>query len=394
MSRLMQWALFFLVTTALATLALYDNGKVSMVWQDWIIETSASFAVLAVILGFGLLYLLIRLIINFWRFPRFWRDRQRMARYNKAETAMEKGLVAIEFGDWRTAENQLIRTAKESESGLMHFLSAAKMAHNQIGKTKDALKRRTQYLEQARKRYPEDYLIIGLVESRMISEESPEMAMLILDELHRLHPEHKPVMKEFAYLLAKYQQWIRLEVLWPDLFKRRVLEKTEMMDLEVQLRAGQLMQARDMDQLILQWDGLNKGLKQQPDVVSAYIDQRMAWQDEAGLAQLIEKTLRKHWSDRLVFQYGKIRLGPAFERLKVAESWHRKHPNNPVVLLTLGRLACMSQLWGQGQKYLKQSLELRAEVETFHALAECYEAEGLEDKAALVYKEAVLKLDH
>ncbi|MEA1988002.1 MAG: heme biosynthesis protein HemY, partial [Pseudomonadota bacterium] len=101
------------------------------------------------------------------------------------------------------------------------------------------------------------------------------------------------------------------------------------------------------------------------------------------------------WNDRLVYQYGRLTLGPAFERLKVAEKWRTTQGDeNPVLLLTLGRLACKSQLWALGQGYLKQSLKLRTEVETFHALAQCYEAEGKENQAALTYKEAILQLEN
>ena len=95
----------------------------------------------------------------------------------------------------------------------------------------------------------------------------------------------------------------------------------------------------------------------------------------------------------MVYQYGRLTLGPAFERLKRAEKWLVNHPENPVLLLSIGRLACRSQMWGLGQRYLKKSLSLRAEIETFHALAQCYEAEGEIDQAALTYKEAILQLE-
>ncbi|MGM0542023.1 MAG: heme biosynthesis protein HemY, partial [Pseudomonadota bacterium] len=102
---------------------------------------------------------------------------------------------------------------------------------------------------------------------------------------------------------------------------------------------------------------------------------------------------KREWNDRLVYQYGRLTLGPAFERLRKAEAWLKDHENNPVLLLSLGRLACRSQLWGRGQSHLQESLKIRPEVETYHALAQCYEAEGKDNQAALTYKEAIVRLE-
>ncbi|CAN8140658.1 hypothetical protein THIOSC13_240002 [uncultured Thiomicrorhabdus sp.] len=70
----------------------------------------------------------------------------------------------------------------------------------------------------------------------------------------------------------------------------------------------------------------------------------------------------------------------------------KKQPENPILLLTLGRLACRSQMWAMGKSYLKQSLKIQPQLETFHALARCFEAEGQESEAALVYKQAIEQL--
>lgn len=393
MSGLMKVSLFFLVATLLATLALYDNGQVSLVWQDWLLETSVSFALLIIILLFGSIYLLARLVVNVWQFPEKWRQRRKIKRYGKAESAMEKGLIAIEFGDWKTAEKQLVRSAEQSEFGLMHYLSAAKMAHNQVGKVKDAQTRRKKYIELARKHFPDQYLMIGLVEARMLSDEEPELAMLLLFELHKLHPEHKPVFIELAHQLVRNEQWQQLSAIYPDLYRQQALPKDELMLIEEQMSAGKLAQTTNLEQLESVWLNLNKGLQMQPAVLAEYVDKRLLWQQETGLATLIEKTIAKQWSDRLVFQYGQLQLGPAYERMKVAEKWLKQAPENPILLLTLGRIASLSQLWGQGQAYLKKSLAIQPTVETFHALAMCYEAEGKAEQAALIYKEAILQLE-
>ncbi len=388
MKLIFVWAIVFLASTALATLMLYDNGQIAMVWGDWVVETSLSFALAAVLMGFVLVYLAVRLALNIWHLPVYWRNRRRIKRYNKSETAMARGMIALEYGDWQKAEKQLIKSAKNSEAGLVHFLSAAKMAHNQ-----QAYQRRDQYITQARAEYPEEYVTIGLVEARLIAEQQPEVALTILETLHQQQPRQQTVLNEYALHLRELKQWDALEALMPKLKRSRAVNRVEYAQIEELLWAGKLASATSEEQLDALWQALTTRQKLKPQILAEYVEQRLGWQQEVGLQEWIEKSLKKGWDDRLVYQYGRLTLGPAFERLKRAEKWHQYHPENPILLLSLGRLACRSQMWGLGQGYLKQSLSLHAEIETFHALAQCYEAEGEDDQAALIYKEAILQLE-
>ncbi|GAB6071484.1 heme biosynthesis protein HemY [Thiomicrorhabdus hydrogeniphila] len=384
-------AILFLLATSLATLLLNDNGQVSMVWQDYVIETSVSFLFATVLIAFILAYGVIRLIINIWNLPLFWRRHRKMRQYSKAETAMAKGMIALEYGDWHKAEKQLIKSAKNSEAGLVHYLSAAKMAHNQ-----QAYDRRDLYLDQARDLYPDEYITIGLVEARLLSEHKPEMALVILQALHEQQPKNPTILAEYATALRKLGYWQTLADILPDLKKSRALGVVEYSELEQSYWAGKLASASNEDELNNLWASLTKKQQFDPTLLSEYVEQRIGWGQEVALQSLLERAIKRQWNDRLVYQYGRLTLGPAFERLKIAEKWrtHIKGDENPILLLTLGRLACSSQLWGMGQSYLKQSLALNPQIETFHALAQCYEAEGKDNQAALTYKEAILQLEN
>ncbi|VAW46301.1 Uncharacterized protein EC-HemY in Proteobacteria (unrelated to HemY-type PPO in GramPositives) [hydrothermal vent metagenome] len=389
MGLILTLALVFLVGTSLATLLIYDNGLVSMVWGDWVVETSVSFLLVSLVVLFVVIYFSIRLLSNLWNMPKFWRKSRRLSQYKKAETALAKGMVALEYGDWRKAEKELIKTAKQSEEGLMHYLSAAKMAHNQ-----KAYKRREHHLAQAREHHIDDYLTIGLVEARLLAESEPEQARAILETLHEQAPKNITVLVELAHILKKLKAWQALGEIFPELKKSRAMDKAEQAELEAQLLAGKFSLINDQNALHHLWEQMSNERKLIPIVLVEYVEKSLGWGLEKGLSGLIERALKKQWDDRLVYQYGHIASGEPIERLKTAESWLKGHENNPVLLLTLGRLACAAQLWGRGQNYLKESLKIRPEVETFHVLAKCYEAEGNENQAALVYKEAILKLEN
>ncbi|WP_225972350.1 heme biosynthesis HemY N-terminal domain-containing protein [Hydrogenovibrio thermophilus] len=387
-SRILKWSIFLVIATGLTALALNDNGQVSMVWHDWVIETSLTFALAAAVIGFSALYLLMRLVINLWHFPAYWRNRRQLKRYSKAESSMAKGMIALEYGDWQLAEKQLVKMAKHSDSGLVHYLTAAKMAHNQ-----QAFSRRDQYLAEARQRFPTDSVTIGLVEARLLMDSEPDVSLVILNELHQQSPKNKTILAEYAHLLVKQEYWSRLEEILGEVKRFRALDKAEIQSLEVQLLAGKVARAENPEALEQLWQSLSGRQQLKPAILAEFVEQRMGWGKEQGLAELIAKSLSKQWDDRLAYQYGRIELGPAYERLKKAEKWLSNQPDNPVLLLTLGRLACMSQLWGQARHYFQESLKLQPELETFHALAKCYESEGLETQAALTYKEAILQLE-
>ncbi|GKT11377.1 MAG: HemY protein [Thiomicrorhabdus sp.] len=383
------WAVVFLVGTSLATLMLYDNGQVSMVWNDWVIETSLTFLLGLLITIFIVGYLLVRLVLNLWSIPLVWRRRRRLRQYSKAESSMAKGMVALEYGDWHKAEKELIKSAKNSEAGLVHYLSAAKMAHNQ-----KAYDRRDRYLSQAREAYIDETITIGLVEARLLTESQPEVALLILEALYEQAPKYVTVLAEFALALRQLKLWDRLAKLFPELKRRNAFDKPALAELEQQILAGQLALAQEDALLETLWNKLTSKQKLTPAILTEYIEQKMSRGGQEGLVTLIEKALKKQWSDRLVYQYGRLNSSEALAKLQVAEKWLKGQEDNPVLLLSLGRIAGAAQLWGRSQAYLKSSLKIQPEIETFHALAQCYEAEGQDNQAALIYKEAILKLEN
>lgn len=396
MKKILLWSGAFLLTAALSSLALYDNGQLSLVWHDWVIETSVSFALAVIVIGFIGLYLAVQLLVSLWHLPRWWRHRNQVKAFSRAENHASKGLIALEYGDWQTAEKQLLKSAKYSESGLVHYLSAAKMAHNQ-----GAYNRRDQYLAKAKSLYPEEVVTIGLVEARLLADQakegqsstSLEKALAILKVLNEQSPNNRAILAEYLTLLKQVGAWQEIELLLPKAKRLKALDKEALQQLETALLAAKIQAAPDLEALEQFWQFLSRTQHFVPQILAEYVEKKAKWGEESGLAEWIEKAVKKQWDDRLVYQYGRLQMSPAFQRLRVAQKWETHHPNHPVLLLTLGRLACMSQLWAQGQDYLKQSLKLQPEIETFHALAQCYEAEGAQEKAALTYKEAILQLE-
>ncbi len=388
MSIMIKWGIIFVLATFLTTLALQDNGLVSIVWREWVIETSVSFLLVIIAVGIIALYLLTRLWAAIIIFPRHWREAKAIKRHGKAEDTLNKGMVALEYGNWKLAEKQLIKSAKFSSVGLIHYLSAAKMAHNQ-----QAFARRDKYLTQAKQYYLNDHEAIGLVEARLLKATLPQKSLAILQALHKRNETGRAVLAEYASLVQTTKNWQLLAKIMPQIKKISALEKDAIEKAEIQIISAKIAESASNQQLDTIWQQITNSQQLQVSILAEFVEQKIGWQQQAGLAELIIKSLAKKWDDRLVYQYGRLKFTSAIEPLKITEKWLKKHQNNAVLHLTIGRIACQGQLWAIAQTHLKTSLKLNVQVETYHALAKCYEKEGLETKAAIVYKQAILELD-
>ena len=388
MSIIIKLGAVILLTSFLATLALEDSGQVSLVWGEWIIETSVSFLIVILAVTFIVLYILTRIWSNILHFPKHWQERREIKRHNKAEASLSKGMIALEHGDWKIAEKHLIKSAKFSDAGLMHYLSAAKMAHNQ-----NSPSRRDQYLTQAKELYIDDFETIGLVEARLLKTEKPQKALSILNALHQKDNRNRAILSEYANLLHELKIWHVLDELLPKIKKVSALEKQTILDIETQVICNKISCAENTAQLNTIWQALAKLQQLQPTILAEYVEQKIGWNEEKELPHLIIKSINKNWDDRLVYQFGRLHFSDPTNYLKKAEKWLPKRTENPILQLTLGRIACQAKLWGIAQTHLQASLKIRAEVETYHALAKCYEEEGLDTEAALIYKQAILTLD-
>lgn len=389
MKRLVVWSLVFLFGAALTTLALLDLGVVNVRWDVWEIQTSVSFVGVLLFLSFLGFYLLLRFWFWLVSIPSLLSRRREIKRYQRAQQSLSLGLMAQEQADWAQAEKQLIKTAKLSKNGVMHYLTAARMAHLQ-----QASARRDQYLKQARQQYPEQTLMIGLVEAKLLEDQDPQTARIILQELHQLNPSHQAVLSEYVKVLRQLKEAQTLADLRPQIKKYAGLNRNDWKLLDAEILAMRLAQAADYAELNHLWQSLSNQEKLSSLVMAEYVQASMAFNKLNGLSDWIEKSIHQQWDEGLVYLYGRLQFGPAYDRLKKAQSWLTgAHKNNPTLLLTLGRLACQGQLWGQAHSYLRESLRLQPELETFHALAQCYEAEGEDSQAALVYKQAMLQLD-
>ena len=387
MKLLVGLLLILFAATAAALLLLSDAGYVLIAVGNWTVEMSLAVLVVLVLVVFALLYYALRLTGGAVRLPQRWRGWRERRRNLKAQRGLTEGLLAYAEGDWTQAERRLLQRADDSETPLLHYLSAARAAQ-ELG----ADDRRDHYLRLAHDSLPEARLAIGLTQAELqLDHQQLEQAESTLAQLVRQAPRHRHVLKLQMRLLLELEDWQRLSTLLPELRRRKVIPANEYTVLELKV-FGELLDSAaagdDADALGMIWQRVPKDLRASELLVLTYVRHLVRFGRGSVAEPLLRESINRHLSDRLVHLYGLVEGGKPARQLEVAESWLAGDPRNPLLMLTVGRLAVRNKLWGKARSAFEGSLAVQPSVETQRELGALLEHLGEHEAAAKCFREA------
>lgn len=206
------------------------------------------------------------------------------------------------------------------------------------------------------------------------------------------HSSGKPKAQELR-LLAKAQyglgNWQELIKMLPRLKKRRVFDSGELAAMEKQAYTS-LLTAADSAEVKQVWGKLPAEQRRQTGLVETYGRILLETGDDIEAEKVLTRAIKRQWDGRLVAQYGRIRGRDPARRLKQAESWLVKHPEDASLMLCLGRLSLRNNLWGKAREYFETSHRLQASAETCAELARLLFSLGEREKSAQFYREGLL----
>lgn len=373
---------------ALALLLLRDPGYVLIAYDVWTVETSLSFFVVAVLLGYLLLHLLVRTLRGLWRMPgrvRGWRRRQRRER---ARVAFDRGMLALSAGHWKQAERRLLRQVRGADVPMLNYLGAARAAQH-LGETE----RRDRYLHLAHETAPDTDLAVSLTQAELqIANRQLEQALATLTHLRGAEPNNTYVLGLLVRLYRELRDWQHLRTLLPDLRRQQVLPREEVTELEHRVYTELLNQAaarHDIAGLREVWSQVPRPLAENEELLGIYVRHLIELGQSADAEPLLRGLLRNRWSEGLVYLYGLVQGEDPARQLASAEQWAKEHGKSPVLLLTLGRLSLRNRLWGKARIYLESSIGAGPRPETYKELGALLERMGDHDAAMNCYREGM-----
>lgn len=381
------FAIIFLAVVA-GLLAHEDTGYVLFGRGYNTLEMSLTLFLVLLLLSYIFGYVLLRFVIRSWSMPeqlKQWRSSQQAI---KARKTSLQGLINLSQGQWKKAERLLTRAVKNSDMPLLNYLSAAKAAQKQ-----NAPERRDHYLALAHKSMPDADFSVKLTQAELqFAHGQNEQALATLVHLHNLSPKHPHIMVLLTKIYQDVKSWDDLRKLLPQLHKQKVFPERKLLQIEKETYI-ELMQQSDwsnnFDKLMLLWQSISRELKKDVDLIAIYCNKLIELNQNDEAEHILRNYLRKEWDPKLIKLYGLVKSSQLEKQLLFAESLSKDHDNNPLLLLTLGRLCMYNDLWGKARAYLEASVGNKELVETYKELGLLMEYLNEPKLAAEYFKKGV-----
>ncbi len=396
MKRLLVIALALCAGGLLYWLMQNKQGFILLSIDNYAIQANLWLVVLSLLVLWFLVWLLRRLLVAiFGPFAVLWGQRKGRA-LAKSRTLTRRGLEAFVSGQWMAAQKYLGKAAPSSDMQLVNYVMAAQAAA-ELGQ-KDAAER---WLAKASLLGGEASWIAGLTQAKMlIKQDRLSEAMTLLRELHARTPHHTQVLALMAQAYAAQGDQENLGKLLPDLRRYKVKSKLALQELEVNYYRS-LLDATGAEQadvgdphagevVLRLWSEVPRQLRRHPDLIFACAKAL----EHVGESSKAESLLRGYlkgdgWEPRFIRLYGELRKSDQVRQLTFAEDCLRSHPDDPDLLLTLGRLSRRAGLWGKGRDYLEAALRLRQHPETYAELAAILVELGEVEKSQECYRQGL-----
>ncbi|KTC18776.1 MULTISPECIES: heme biosynthesis HemY N-terminal domain-containing protein [Pseudomonas] len=398
MKRAYLWVVVAIVAATLLGIAVARHSGYVLIAYDSFRYESSLWATLALLLAVVLVVLMVRFVlglvftsggvVNPW---------SRRNRSRRTRLAIEQGQLDLAEGRWASAQRHLHRAAEAERQPLLYYLGAARAA-NELGRTEDS----DNLLERALERQPQAELAIALTHAQLqVDRGDTEAALVTLQAMHERHPHNVQVLRQLQRLYQQRGDWSAVIRLLPELRKDKVLSAAELAELERRAWGENLSLAarREQDDQTAQqsleraWQQLTSAQRQEPQLVLAYAEQLRQLGAESDAEKVLRTALQREYESHLARLYGLVRGGDPARQLQTAEGWLKQHPDDPSLLLTLGRLSLQNRLWGKARDYFEDSLRRQRNPEACAELARLLAGLGDTERSNQLFQEGLGLLD-
>ncbi len=334
------------------------------------------------IVAFGLLVLFVFL---FWLIVYFLRMPKKITRHvssNRSRKSFAKGLLALSEGKWKAAEKLLLQSTKNSPTPELGFMAAARAAVSQ-NKVEAAFG----YLDEAES-HTDNPLTIDLTRCELWTKIGRnDLAIQLLKRILRSYPNNPRALNLLLQACQNAEKWQDLRQILPKVGKLEIIPQDKVVMLTEHSILQELTEAQTTQDLQKTWDSLNSVQKSSYEFIHAFAQNGLKLGLFDSVAKLTESALNKNFSPEFLSIWCQLDNDHQ-HKMKTAEKWLKKHPDNSQLLQVLGELCLHSKLWGKAFQYLQKSLDIEPTSATFKLMAQYFDAIDEPQNALKAYRQA------
>jgi HemY protein len=385
------WLLIlFAAAAAVATLGAGDAGQVLIVFPPYRVDISLNLFVLALVVGFIVLYASIRSIRTVLKMPMRVAAYRARAKTAKAHRALRDAIGNLYAGRFSRAE----KAAREA-SALLENKDAAGLIGATAAHRMREYTRRDDWLSQIDGADWRDARLMTTAELRADGRDA-EGALTALQQSQggrRIHAQQIALRAQ-----QQLKNWAEVQKLVKSLEKREAIHPAVAVRLR-QLAAENLLRDRryDADALLTLWHALTPAERRSPHLADLAAELLIALERRADARKVIEEALAHNWDARLLRRYPETAADDPLPLIQRAEAWRKGRSEDPDLLFALGLLCLRQQLWGKAQAFLEQVLKLAdnepLRIRAHRALALLHEELGHADEATRHYRASAMAID-
>jgi len=366
---------------------LQGSGYILISFQTWVIETSLWVFALLLIASILTLYGTLHLITSLMTTPdalKGWREKRGI---NKSVGKTVKGLIYLAEGDFKNSEKMLISGA-HGNGKIINYLAAARAAQ-MAGNFEHS----DELMAQAAKSTKGADLAVGLQQAQLqLEREQYEQCLATCLRLKKQFPKHQYVNKMLLKAHTALNDWQAVLDVLPQLNKQKILPSKKTTQLEIKAY-GNLIEhmirsrdtsSRDPEALLKVWKGIPKNTFKHLDfapLAFGFIDHLVQLGAQQEAEEQLRDILPHHFTSELVRLYGWVKGKDTRRQYLFAKDQLKHRPNNPTLLLTLGRVCLMNEDFEKAQEYFERSLSQQNNAETRSELSRLYLSKNENDKA-------------
>ena len=369
---------------SLAYLMVEDPGYVLVSYGTTTLETSLWFAAICLMVLVLAVYLVAFVVRRIARGGFVLSDWLRWRRVSRSRNRSLQGLMLAAEGRWQEAEQAFLDSAEGVDTPLVNYLGAARAANE-----RHRFERRDEILERAREATPEAAFAVELVRAELQQTAGQwRLSIATLDALRQRAPRHPLVLQRLFAANEALGDWDAVAELAPAL-PRNADPDTQ--GIDVATWRARLAKSRDSvdasEHARRAWKAMPRRLRVDEGLLLDYVDILAASAPQEAEA-VLRRSLKKDWHDAWVCRYGRIE-GDRTRQLETAKSWLKHRPDDPSVLLTLGRLSRAEGDLAAAMDYLQTSLAGREDADTLEELGLLLAANGDTDAAHDYFRRAL-----